>query len=367
MREGKQTVIITGSSGLIGSRLIETAPDEFQIAGFDNHGPPEPPILAECVPVDLTVDQGVTRALQRVRHAYGERIASVIHLAAYYDFSGEESSLYEDLTIRGTERLLRALHDAKMQVEQFIFSSTMLVHAPCEPGQAIDHTWPLQPKWAYPKSKVAAEETIARNRGSIPSVILRIAGVYNDRCNSLPLSHQMQRIYERRMTSRVFPGDTSRGQSMVHLDDLTDLIWRAVVRRKELSAQTTLVVGEPETLSYDELQHAFGRLIHGEQKWETTQIPKTVAKTGAWFQDNIPGMEEPFIKPWMIDLADDHYAVNIERSRELLGWMPRHGLRESLPEMVRALKTDPKEFYKRHGLPGEPPDSAPGHEPGSGS
>ena len=28
-----------------------------------------------------------------VRYAYGERLASVIHLAAYYDFSGEPSEL----------------------------------------------------------------------------------------------------------------------------------------------------------------------------------------------------------------------------------------------------------------------------------
>jgi hypothetical protein len=44
----------------------------------------------------------------------------------------------------------------------------------------------------------------------------------------------------------------------------------------------------------------------------TPQIPKSPAKAGAWLQDQIPG-EEPFIKPWMIDLADDHYALDIHR------------------------------------------------------
>jgi hypothetical protein len=34
-------------------------------------------------------------AFERIRIAYGERIASVIHLAAYYDLSGEPSPLYE--------------------------------------------------------------------------------------------------------------------------------------------------------------------------------------------------------------------------------------------------------------------------------
>jgi len=37
-------------------------------------------------------------------------------------------------------------------------------------------------------------------------VLLRVAGVYDDYCHSLPLSHQIQRIYERALTSHVFPG-----------------------------------------------------------------------------------------------------------------------------------------------------------------
>jgi len=49
------------------------------------------------------------RRRHRIRYAYGERIASGIHLAAYYDFSGEPSPLYDEITVRGTERLLRAL------------------------------------------------------------------------------------------------------------------------------------------------------------------------------------------------------------------------------------------------------------------
>ena len=42
-----------------------------------------------------------------VRERFGTRIASVIHLAAYYDFSGEPSEKYETITVQGTERLLR--------------------------------------------------------------------------------------------------------------------------------------------------------------------------------------------------------------------------------------------------------------------
>ena len=81
-----------------------------------------------------------------------------------------------------------------------------------------------------------------------------------------------------------------------------------------------LLVGEAETLSYDELQHTLGRLIHGED-WETIEIPAPLApfaKVGAWVQEKLPG-RDPFIRPWMIDRANDHYALDITRARTLLG------------------------------------------------
>jgi nucleoside-diphosphate-sugar epimerase len=131
-----------------------------------------------------------------------------------------------------------------------------------------------------------------------------------------------------------------------------DALLLLVERRAQLPRELPLLLGEEETLSYDELQRAFGRLIHGDE-WETTQIPKPLAKTGAWLQDHLPGMEDPFIKPWMIDLADDHYALNTSRARTLLGWEPKHSLRGTLPAMARALRSDPLRWYHENQL--EPP------------
>jgi nucleoside-diphosphate-sugar epimerase len=360
-------VVVTGSSGYIGAAVVRRLGERHRIVGFDRPGLPHPPPPAETVDCDVTQDDSVARALETVWNRHGGRIAAVIHLAAYYDFSGEPSPLYEQVTVRGTERLLRGLR--RFHVQQFVFSSTMLVHAPCEPGQRIDEDWPLDPRWDYPRSKVKTENLIraqcldaaARPEGSLPVVVLRIAGVYDDHCRSIPLAHQIQRIYERRLTSYVFPGDTSHGQSFVHLDDLVEAIALAVERRATLPPETTLLIGEPETLSYEDLQRAFGQLLHGEE-WETRQIPKALAKAGAWFQDvaheQLGAGDEPFIKPWMIDLADDHYALDTTRARSLLGWEPRRGLRATLPRMVAALKADPAGWYKENRLEAAETDGA---------
>jgi nucleoside-diphosphate-sugar epimerase len=237
-----------------------------------------------------------------------------------------------------------------MQVEQFVFSSTMLVHAPCEPGQTINEDWPLAPRWPYPESKVETEKLIEKDRRNIRTTILRIAGVYDDVCHAIPLAHQIQRIYERQVTSTVFPGHISHGQSFVHLDDLVDAFVRTIERRRELPETLTVLIGEPDVVSYDELQHQFGRLIHDEADWQTRQIPKALAKTGAWVQDMMPLVEDPFIKPWMIDFADDHYALDLSRANKLLDWYPMRSLRGTLPKMIAALKRDPDKWYREHHL-----------------
>jgi hypothetical protein len=79
--------------------------------------------------------------------------------------------------------------------------------------------------------------------------------------------------------------------------------------------ETELLIGEPETLSYEELQQQMGELIHGRE-WPTIQVPAVAAKVGAWAQDVSP-VSDPFIKPWMIDLADQHFPVSGELARRL--------------------------------------------------
>lgn len=344
--EEQNVVIVTGASGFIGSAVVDRLSKSFRVVGLDNRSSPHFKSTAELITVDISTENSVEHAFDRVRHQLGDRIASVIHLAAYSDFSGEPSPLYETVNVRGTERLLWNLKS--FQVEQFVFGSTMMVYAPTMPGQPIKVGSPIGPKWDDAKAKAKAERIVREQRRDIPIVLLRMAGVYDDGCHSVPLAHQIQRIYERQIVSGVFPGDASHGQAFVHLDDLVDAIERIVDRRATLPPETTLIVGEPETLSYRELQDEFGRLIHNE-KWQTREISKSWAKTGAWLEEKLPG-KDSFIKPWMIDIADSHYELDVSAANSLLGWTPTHSLRNTLPKMVAGLKADPVNWYRVNEL-----------------
>ncbi|HET7009446.1 MAG TPA: NAD(P)-dependent oxidoreductase [Anaerolineales bacterium] len=341
--------MVTGSSGYLGYAVSHRLSQGYNVVGFDRRAPSHPPPPAECLYVDLTSEPSLRRGLETVRELHGGVLASVLHFAAYYDFSGAPSPLYEKVTVRGTARLLRLLREMGFRVGQFIFSSTMLVHAPTTPGKPITEDSSIHPTWAYPQSKVRTEQVIRQERGDIPAVILRIAGVYDDLGHSAPLPRQVQRIFERDPTAYVFAGNLTHGQAMVHREDVVDLYVRLVERRSELPPELVLGVGEPQTLGYAELQVLLGHLIHGED-WKTLALPKPLAKLGTWLMDTLRLWRIPFVKPWMIDRADEHFELDITRARTVVGWEPRRRLRESLPKVVAALKADPWAWYRENEL-----------------
>jgi nucleoside-diphosphate-sugar epimerase len=170
--------------------------------------------------------------------------------------------------------------------------------------------------------------------------------IYDEKGDSIPLTNHIQRIYESQLTSHFFPGDVTHGNPYLHLDDLVDAIVDAVERRDELPPEITINLGEDETLSFMELQQTFAKLIH-KRAWNTYKIPKSLAKVGSWIQ-NI--FMDPFIKPWMIDMSDDHMELDISKAKNVLGWEPKHTLRETIPRMIDALKTDPKKWYHENKL-----------------
>ncbi len=346
MSENREVILITGASGRIGFKSAEYFSQQYQIVGFDVFLAGQLPDV-EFVPVDMATDESVKEGLDLVKKKYGKKIASVIHLAAYYSFASSESANYDRITVKGTERLLRGLQE--FDVDQFIFSSTMLVHKPTSPGIKITEDSPVDPTWGYPASKVKTEEAIHRERGKIPAVNLRIAGVYDDHCHSIPLSNQVQRIFENSLEAHVFAGDITHGASFVHMDDLIEALALCVAKRKALPPELTLLIGEDVTFSYDQLQRMIQAQIYGRE-WKTWSIPKPIAKVGAWVQGHLPLMKPSFIKPWMIDRADDHFEMDITRAKNVLGWSPKHRVDKGIPKWIEELKRDPVMWYDENKL-----------------
>ena len=356
--QDKPVILITGVSGEVGEAIVQALGDAYAVVGMDQAGKTT---SVPIIPVDLTNDSSVGHAFDVLREQHGGLIASVIHLAGYFDFTGDDNPLYHSLNVEGTRRLMHALKP--FRVQQIIYAGTMLVHAAVKPGEHFDEERRLDPQWIYPRSKVEAESVIRAEHGVVPYVLFHLAGLYSDKTVVPTLAHQIVRIYERDVESHVYPGNRDTGQAMVHHDDMADAFRRAVERRAQLPPETVILIGEPDPIGYAAMQDRLGELLHGEE-WPTLRVPQVAAAAGAWVEEKVlphlpkslGGGKEPFVRPFMAWQGSDHYALDIGRARTLLGWTPNHQLPATLPTIVERLKRDPKAWYKANKIMGKPDD-----------
>lgn len=340
MAQPKEVIVITGCSGRIGTRVAHQFSDSrYVVIGLDSTSPKIASTNFEFIHTDLANEVSLNQAFSRVREKYGEKLATVVHLVTF--------DMQRTSSLKETELLLKVIQ--QFHTEQFLFASTVMVHAPCEPGQKINENWPLSAAWGYPQLCLETEEYLQKNHGKIPLVILRIASCYDDGCHLGSLAQQIQRIYEEQISAQFFPGCPLHGKAYIHLDDLTQSIWLAVQRRFGLPHVCTMIVAEPETVSYLELQKVIGLLCHG-QECKTYRLPKWLAKLGLWLQTKLPMGEKASVQPYMIDFADLNYSCDITLVQEKLGWSQKHSLRQTLPKMINALKESPLSWYRENAL-----------------
>ena len=89
-------ILITGAEGNLGRSLGRALGLHYRIAGLDRTVEDGG---FEVFEADFTSDAAVELALRKFRDTYGSRIASVIHLVAYFDFTGKDNSLYQSVNL----------------------------------------------------------------------------------------------------------------------------------------------------------------------------------------------------------------------------------------------------------------------------
>lgn len=345
--QSKGLILVTGAAGRIGQKVIKQL-EGYDIVGFEKSHLAYTSEREEVIPCDLSNKESVALAFQHIENFYGKDIVAVIHLAAYYSFTDTSMDKYKKITVGGTINLLNELQ--RFNVGQFFFSSTMLLQKPCKLGEKINEESPIDENcWAYPMSKILTEAAIKEHAKEIPTLVMRISGVYvSETCQSIPISNQLQRVFENQFAAHVYAGDVQCGADFMEMSDLVDAICAGVEKRNELPKNLTLIMGEGDTLSYDEIQRIASKEIHGKE-FRTYRLPKCLAWFGIFMQVYILRMKL-FIRPWMVWIADQNFELDISLAEKLLNWKPKKRLRNELIAMIDRLKKNPRKFYKENGL-----------------
>ena len=344
----KEVILVTGVGSRVGSRLAERLLEDYQVIGFDLALDKDVPGL-DFVAVDFALEESVDLGLKYLCDHYGKTIASVIHLPIDNHPVQADWSYYQSFIVHGTELLFKGLRKYQFEVGQFIFTSSMCVHATCKAGQKIDENSPVIPRSNDSKAKILVEDLIHRMQGDIPSAILRVASLYDDRCHCPSLSHQIKRIYANRWYSHFSPGDPGQGSSFLHIDDLIEAIWLVMQKKIELPHDLVLILGEGEAYSYQRLQREIATSIYGVE-WKTWSIPKWVFTGVVWCVKQLWFFKKTGLECRIIDDADDQYVLDTSRAKKFLGWRSKYSVFEYISIWVEQVKKDSLLWYRENGL-----------------
>jgi nucleoside-diphosphate-sugar epimerase len=191
------TILITGGTGLVGSRLLPRLVD----AGVECRAIVR---LGKELPASVTPIVGDLLDPESLPHAV-EGVSAVIHLAAVLR-TPDPDQIWR-VNLNGTQNLIAAVR-AHAPGARVIMASTGLVYDADLPRPAREDD-PTYPQMAYPASKVAAEGAL-RESGLTWS-ILRFAFVYGDGDGHLQALPQM------RTSRNSHPAQTT---SLIHHRDI---------------------------------------------------------------------------------------------------------------------------------------------------
>jgi len=166
MNKQSKKILITGTTGLVGSRLLPRLIE----AGWDCHalvrGRKDVPSGVTAVEGDLLAAESLTEAVRSM--------SAIVHLAAV--FRTADTDLIWKSNLEGTRNLIAAMKQHAPDA-RFILASTAHVYGATSPHPGREDDV-INPEHAYPASKFAAENAL-RDSGLQWSV-LRFPFVYGD-------------------------------------------------------------------------------------------------------------------------------------------------------------------------------------------
>lgn len=294
-------IVVTGSSGQLGSYLVEHFSRENEVVGFD---------VLECPYPDIA---SLTARADVVDHpALGELIRDadwIIHAAAQVSV---ERSIDDPLfdarnNVLGTVNLL--WNAFKNDAQKFMYISSAAVFG--NPIRVpIDENHPTDPMSPYGASKLCSEKYVRAFSVAygMSAVIVRPFNIYSPRADpDSPYSGVISKFVHRAKNGEalVIEGDGSQTRDFVHVSDVVRMVDMAVKKSASIGGIFNCGTGVGHSIS--ELAEQVISLSGGDSKVEHAP-------------------------PRMGDIR--HSRADIRLAERLLGYFPKKNLSDGLKELL---------------------------------
>jgi UDP-glucose 4-epimerase len=294
-------ILVTGSSGQLGSYVCERLLDGHTVSGLDIRPNPYPGLKALSAKGSITKPADARRALKD--------IDAVVHCAA--QVSVERSILDPladaDVNVIGTLNMLNEA--AKADVGRFVYVSSAAVYG--DPKHVpIDESHPTDPMSNYGASKLAGEKFTLAYRGTsaLEVVAMRPFNFYSPRADpASPYSGVITKFVNRVRAGvpPVIEGDGLQTRDFIHAKDVAEMIV-LLLTREHVSGQV-FNCGSGRSTSIQALARTV--ISVSGRKFEPEHAPP---RTG--------------------DIR--HSLADTKKAREGLGFEPMIGLEEGLAELL---------------------------------
>ena len=245
-------VLLTGASGLIGTRLAECLTQAYQVevhALVRRLGTVGAARLARGAGVRLFAGDVLDA------DAVMQAAAGCTHLVHCAADSTASAARQQAVMITGTRHALAAAQ--RLGMERLVHFSSAAVHDPARSGRIIREDAPLNGWFAYARAKIHAESLVrdAHRTGGLSAVILRPTSVWG------PWSVTWTMSAARLLLQGVpFLPEQGRGvANLVYLDNLVDAVWLALTRPEAVGQ--TFLINDDTPLTWGELYRGYARSL----------------------------------------------------------------------------------------------------------
>ena len=294
---GRETVIVTGSRGFIGTHTKMALLDRgYNVRPIDKK--PHPRMLSGNLLGDITDVGKMDKYFKNAQADY------VIHLAANSSLQRSVTDAFYDAwnNVIGTIVILAMCQ--RYKVKKIVFSSTTAVYSEHAQMPLCENS-PTAPVIPYGVSKLACENYIRAS--GVPYTILRYGNVYGPGQmplgESILIARALSHLYQG--TPFKINGDGSKTRDFVYVDD--------VVEANILAMNTT----------FD-----WTYLIGSGRSYSVKFIWDMLANLAGWIGDVMYGPDKPG------ELQDVRFDISLANT--VLGWEPMIRLGEGLKRTVDA-------------------------------
>jgi nucleoside-diphosphate-sugar epimerase len=324
-------ILITGSSGFIGSHLVEA----LVTAGHDVYCAVRNIESAATLLPSRVIPISIQELLaSQFPFVHGD---ALFHIAAARHRWGVSHEEYFSANVMMTEKLLEL---ASNKVDQFIYCSSIAVFG-WPPKGPIDESFDYAPINSYGKTKVHCEQLVSKwgKESGLKTTIVRPSITYGRRDPTGMLTKLAI------MIDRGIYATVGSGKNRVQLAHVADIVQgfmktlgnpRAFGRDYIITAQSPIRINDLVTLVANELGKPAPRI----------KIPLWIARLAALSLEScyaaglkITGFE-PIIAREKIQVmsTDRHYSI--ARAQDELGYAPKYDYQNGVHDFITELKKD---------------------------